>query len=202
MGEIRIPIKKSSIEKKERIIKLGFELMCLKGYHNVTCLDIAKYANVSTGIIYQYFRDKHDIFVEGVKDYSNKIMFPIIDIFENKCKTLSNLEEILNEIIDNFIKTHVMKKEAHEELMAMSYLDNLVGEIFIEQEINMTNKIVNIFKTNNIKLDNLEEKVHISVNLIDNLCHEIVYHKHEEMDYESMKNIVINIILNMLKTAK
>ena len=202
MGEIRIPIKKSSIEKKERIIKLGFELMCLKGYHNVTCVDIAKYANVSTGIIYQYFRDKHDIFVEGVKDYSNKIMFPIIDIFENKCKTLSNLEEILNEIIDNFIKTHVMKKEAHEELMAMSYLDNLVGEIFIEQEINMTNKIVNIFKTNNIKLDNLEEKVHISVNLIDNLCHEIVYHKHEEMDYESMKNIVINIILNMLKTAK
>ena len=64
MGEIRIPIKKSSIEKKERIIKLGFELMCLKGYHNVTCVDIAKYANVSTGIIYQYFKDKHDIFVE------------------------------------------------------------------------------------------------------------------------------------------
>ena len=133
---------------------------------------------------------------------SNKIMFPIIDIFENKCKTLSNLEEILNEIIDNFIKTHVMKKEAHEELMAMSYLDNLVGGIFIEQEINMTNKIVNIFKTNNIKLDNLEEKVHISVNLIDNLCHEIVYHKHEEIDYESMKNIVINIILSMLKLSK
>lgn len=30
MGNIREPIKKSSIEKKERIIKKGFELMCEK----------------------------------------------------------------------------------------------------------------------------------------------------------------------------
>ena len=75
MGNIREPIKKSSIEKKERIIKKGFELMCEKGYHNVNTVDIAKYSNVSTGIIYQYFNDKKDIFVKGVKDYANNIMF-------------------------------------------------------------------------------------------------------------------------------
>ena len=51
MSEVREPIKKTSIAKKERIIKKGFELMCNKGYHNVSCVDIAKYANVSTGII-------------------------------------------------------------------------------------------------------------------------------------------------------
>ena len=63
MGQIREPIKKSSIEKKNKIIEKGFELMCTKGYHNVTCVDIAKYAGVSTGIIYQYFKDKRDIFI-------------------------------------------------------------------------------------------------------------------------------------------
>ena len=77
MGQIREPIKKSSIEKKNKIIEKGFELMCTKGYHNVTCVDIAKYAGVSTGIIYQYFKDKRDIFIEGVKDYSNKIMIRV-----------------------------------------------------------------------------------------------------------------------------
>ena len=35
--------------------------MCNKGYHNVSCVDIAKYAGVSTGLIYQYFTDKKDI---------------------------------------------------------------------------------------------------------------------------------------------
>ena len=57
--------------------------MCEKGYHNVNCVDIAKYAGVSTGIIYQYFTDKRDIFIEGVKNYSSNIMFPMIDILDN-----------------------------------------------------------------------------------------------------------------------
>ena len=35
--------------------------------------------------------------------------------------------------------------------------------------------------------------------MIDNLCHEIVYHKHQDMDYKKMQEIVIESILNMLK---
>ena len=42
MSKIREPIKKSSIEKKNRIIEKGFELMCDKGYYNVNCIDIAR----------------------------------------------------------------------------------------------------------------------------------------------------------------
>ena len=116
MGTIRKPIKKTSIEKKKRIIEKGFELMCNKGYHNVSCVDIAKYAGVSTGLIYQYFTDKKDIFLEGVKDYSNKIMFPMINILDNKAFDKNNLRDILSQMIDSFINTHTMKKEAHEEL--------------------------------------------------------------------------------------
>ena len=96
MGKVREPIKKNSIEKKNRIIEKGFELMCNRGYHNVSCVDIAKYANVSTGIIYQYFKDKRDIFLEGVKDYSNKIMFPMIDILDTKDFDKENLETIIS----------------------------------------------------------------------------------------------------------
>ena len=32
---------------------------------------------VSTGIIYQYFNDKIDIFIVSVRDYADTIMFPI-----------------------------------------------------------------------------------------------------------------------------
>ena len=41
MGEIRNPIKKNSIEKKNKILEKGFTLMCEKGYHNVNSVDIA-----------------------------------------------------------------------------------------------------------------------------------------------------------------
>ena len=190
MGEIRNPIKKSSIEKKNKILEKGFTLMCEKGYHNVNSVDIAKYAGVSTGIIYQYFTDKRDIFIEGVKNYSSNIMFPMIDILDNTKIDKNNLEKILNSMIDSFINTHKMSKKAHEELIAMSHIDD---------EIKMNEKIVNTLKYNNFNVKNLNEKVHIIIGLIDNFCHEIVYHAHKSLNYDEMKKEVINIVLYLLK---
>ena len=199
MSEIRMPTQKRSIEKRNRIIQKGFELMCENGYYKTTTADIAEYAGVSTGIIYQYFSDKKDIFIEGVKNYSEKIMYPMIDILETKKIDLDDLDKILHSIIDKFINTHTISKKAHEELMAMSHLDEDISKIFKESELNLTNKIVELLKNNNLNIQNLTEKIHISVGIIDNLCHEIVYHKHDEINYNTMKKEVVSIIINLLK---
>ncbi len=198
MSKIREPIKKTSIAKKEKIIEKGFELMCTKGYHNVTCIDIAHYAGVSTGIIYQYFTDKRDIFISGTKDYANKIMFPMLDIIVNKKIDKNNLKEILSKMIDSFIKTHTIKREAHEELMAMSNLDEDIAKIFTESELKMTKQISEILIESGFNKTNIEEKVHIFINMIDNYCHEVVYHKHKDLDYNAMKEEILNIIVNIL----
>ena len=198
MGNIREPIKKSSIEKKERIIKKGFELMCEKGYHNVNTVDIAKYSDVSTGIIYQYFNDKKDIFVEGVRDYANNIMFPMIDIIDNTIIDKNNIREILSKMIDSFINTHNIKKEAHEELMAMSYLDSDISSIFNNSEMIMTKKVSNILLNSGFSNTNILEKVHIAIGIIDNYCHEVVYHKHKDLNYDIMKENILDIIINLL----
>lgn len=196
MGEIREPIKKTSIEKKKRIIEKGFELMCEKGYHNVSSVDIAKYAGVSTGIIYQYFTDKRDIFLEGVKDYANKIMFPMLDILDNHKLKISNLEETIDRMITNFIKEHKISKKAHEELMAMSHLDDDVAKLFNNAEMELTEKIVKSFSENNRQVS--KENIHIAYGIIDTLCHDIVYHNHKELNYEEMKKSVIKIILMLM----
>ena len=43
-----------------------------------------------------------------------------------------------------------------------------------------------------------KEKVHIIINMVDNLCHEIVYHKHPQINYDIMKNEVVAVIRNIL----
>jgi AcrR family transcriptional regulator len=199
MSDVRIPTQKRSIEKRNRIIEKGFELMCENGYYNTTIPDIAKTANVSVGIIYQYFNDKKDIFIEGVKNYSNNIMYPMIHILETKEIKINDLKSVIESMIDNFIKTHTITKKAHEELMAMSYLDEDVANIFKNSELEMTNKIVSLLENNHINIMNASEKVHIAIGLMDNLCHEIVYHQHKNFDYNQMKEEVINIIVTMLK---
>ncbi len=199
MSEIREPIKKTSIAKKEKIIKKGFELMCQKGYHNVSTVDIAKYAGVSTGIIYQYFQDKRDIFIDGTKDYANNIMFPMIDILEDKKIDKNDIKGIVEKMIDSFVRTHNMKKEAHEELVAMSCLDKDIAKIFNDSELLMTKKISNLLIYNGFNKENIEEKVHIIIGIIDNYCHEVVYHKHDDIDYAKTKDIILDIIINILK---
>ena len=199
MSEIRIPTQKRSIEKRNKIIEKGFELMCNNGYYNTNTNEIAKYAGVSTGIIYQYFNDKKDIFMAGVENYANKIMYPMLNTLKTQKIDLNNLDEILSDMIDNFIKSHTISKKAHEELMAMSHLDEDVKNIFKNSELEMTNKIVSLLENNEITTNHLKEKIHIIIGVIDNLCHEIVYHKHEQLNYDIMKKEVINLITSMLK---
>ena len=202
MSETRMPTQKRSIEKRNKIIEKGFELMCKQGYHKTNTSDIAEYAGVSTGIIYQYFNDKKEIFIEGIKNYSDSIMFPMLDVIKNNKNVFSNInniETLLDTLIDSFVKSHTISKKSHEEMMAMAHLDDEISHLFHNKEIEITNKIVDILNENNIKFSNMNEKVHIIIHIVEDLCHEIVYHKHKSVNYDIMKKEVINIIINILK---
>ena len=200
-AEIRKPIQKRSIEKKEKIIHAGFELICQKGYYNTNTAEIAKVAGVSTGIVYQYFKDKHDILIEGIRLYANSLFYPMLLIANENIKTNINKENfssILRDMINKFIKNHKISKTAHEEIIAMTHSDQEVAQIFHNSEMEMANKVTSILLENGFKSENLSEEVHVAIGMIDNLCHEIVYHKHRELDYEKMINIVAKTITNML----
>lgn len=197
--KIREPIQKRSIEKKEKIIKVGFDLICEKGYFNISTPDIAKAAGVSTGIVYNYFQDKRDIFIEGIKKYSNSILFPMLEILQMDKIKKTEMKNILDKMIQIFIEKHTISKSAHEEMIAMSHLDTQIDEIFKNSELEMTNKVAEILRENGFTTSFLEEKVHISMGLIENLCHEIVYHNHPNLNQDVMKEQVIEIVEKLLK---
>ena len=186
---IREPIQKRSIEKKEKIIKAGFDLICENGYYNIDTSKIAKSAGVSTGIVYQYFKDKHDIFIAGPEKYADNIFYPMLNLpvqsFNKK-----DLPEIFKKMIDKYIESHKLSFSAHEEIMAMVHSDKDVAYYFYKRE--------EVLKQNGFNSEDLSEKVHIIIGIIDNLSHEIVYHKHDGLDYDKMKTLVINNIVNLL----
>lgn len=195
----RMPIQKRSIEKRDRIIKLGFELMCNNGYFNTNTNDIAKYADVSTGIVYQYFNDKKEIFIEGIKNYSRSVMFPMSSLNDNVNFDLSNIEALLYKMIDHSVKRHNLSKKAHQEIVSMEHSDEDIEKLFKDLELETTNNICSLLRSNGLNINNLEEKIHLSYNLIDNYCHEVVYHKHSNLNYLVMKNDVVKMILSILK---
>ena len=195
--EIREPIQKRSIETKDKIIEAGFDLICNDGYYKTNTSKIAKKAGVSTGIIYQYFKDKRDIFLSGLDKYADDIFYPMLNM-PNVNFSKDDLPNIMKNMIKRYISNHKLSAIAHEEITAMTHSDKDVAFYFHKKEMEMTNKISNILIENNFKITNINEKVHIMIGLIDNLCHEIVYHKHKELDYDAMTDIVINEIVNIL----
>ena len=196
-NEIREPIQKRSIEKKDKIIKAGFDLICEKGYHNTNTAEIAKAAGVSTGIVYSYFKDKHDILIDGIKLYANDIFYPMLNI-KKETFDKNNIKETFYNMIISFIENHKLSQTAHEEIMSMVHSDNEIADFFHEYEMQITDQVTNLLIQNGFDKNNLAEKVHIALGLIDNLCHEIIYHKHDNMDYEKMIEFVIESIVNLI----
>ncbi len=195
---VREPKQKRAIEKKEKIIKAGFDLICENGYYNTNTAQIAKKAGVSTGIVYQYFKDKYDILFEGLERYSDEIFFPILKnkeiSFEKK-----DFDKMIRQMIEYYISNHKISNIAHEEIMAMIHSDKYVAEFYYKREAEMSSALKDILIKNGFTEENLYERVHIMMGLIDNLCHEVIYHKHDDMNYELMRELVIDTIKNLFK---
>ena len=196
-NEIRVPKQKRSIEKYEKIIDAGWKLISKNGYYNTNTVEIAKAADVSTGIVYQYFKDKHDILLAGINKYGDEIFFPMMKLgdvsFDSK-----DFSEVFRIMINKYIYDHKISKNAHEEIMSMVHSDKDIAKYYYDREINLTNRIYDMLVGNGISSFNLKEKVHIIIGMIDNLCHEVVYHNHDEMDYDVMTNIVIKNINSLI----
>ena len=195
--EVREPKQKRSIEKKNKIIDAAFKLFCEKGFYNTNTAEIAKVAGVSTGIVYSYFNDKKEIFLSAIKKYSYYISSELITTL-NSIADISNLDEAINKILDNLIKTHNIQRKAHEEMEAMIHTDEDVAKFFINFENELCNSIADSISSFGINTPDIHEKVHIIYHLVENFCHEYVYHKHSSLNYDVMRTLTITIVKNIL----
>ena len=198
IDNIREPKQQRAIAKKEKIIEAGFNLICENGYYNTNTAEIAKAAGVSTGIVYQYFKDKYDILIEGLEKYGDDIFFPMLNTKDIKFDK-ADFNKLLKQMIKHYISNHKVSNVAHEEIMAMVHSDKRVAEYYYKRELEMTNSLKEILLSNNFSKESLSERVHIMMGLIDNLCHEVTYHKHSNMNYDIMTDLVIDNINNLFK---
>ena len=71
-------------------------------------------------------------------------------------------------------------------MVAMSHLDKDIHDLFEYSEHKIMEKVGAFLTLNDIKPSHMNEKIHIAYNLIEELCHEYVYHKHDDIDYDYM----------------
>ncbi len=193
---IKEPKQQRSIEKKNKIIKFGMELMMKNGYHNTTTDDIAKAAGVSTGIIYRYFYDKKDILMAALTLYfhtlQNQFLSAEIDV--------SNLHYFLEHVLDEFILLHKTHRNIHEEIESLRHSDSDIRQLyesFIQESIEL---IIDKFP-DTIKGKHFRENVCLAFEIMEGFCHFTMYSK-INTDTTYMKALVIEHTEKLISTME
>lgn len=187
---IRTPIQQRSIDKKNRIIHAGYELFAEKGYFNTNTAEIAKKAGVSTGIVYGYFHDKRDILVEVVDIYTEKNYEFIFTLVESLTAPI-DFGKILSHIVDKVVNIHIQNFAIHEALYSLSAYDEIVNGRFMQFELSITENVCNKLKELGYDAEDLTERVHLAMELIQSYAHECVYDKHKYINYKRMRDLIL-----------
>ena len=195
-NDVRQPRQERSIEKKNKIIEAGYELFSEVGYYGTNTAEIAKRAGVSTGIVYGYFQDKRDILISVLGIYVNKVFAPFFKMFDNFTMPI-DFKTLITKIVDQTIKTHKKNRKIHAVLHSLASSDEAVNAEFINLEDQITIKIAQKLDEFNLQIDNVLEKVHYAMDVIQTFSHEYVFDKHEYLDYIVMKDIVVDSLVKL-----
>ena len=196
--EVREPKQERSIEKKNRIVQAGFELFSQVGYYNTNTAEIAKRAGVSTGIVYGYFKDKRDILLDVLEIYVKEAFAPVLDMISNLTAPV-NFEGTIGHVLESAINIHTRYANIHEALHSLSHTDEAVNNKFISLEDEITLAIANKLADLGVKKENLTERIHFAMDIVQSFSHEYVYDHHTYIDYDAMRKIVQNTLVALFE---
>ena len=189
---IRQPVQQRSIETKRKIVLAGYNLFAKNGFFKTNTAQIAKEAQVSTGIVYGYFQDKKDILREVINEYIVQAYDPIFNLINNLGKK-ENTKTLIISILDLAEKLHKKSSDIHRELSSVSQSDESINKTFMDLQDKVTLKFVEKLKELNYK-NITNENIHLAMNLIESYVHEAVYDKHSYINYNKLKEKVVDLI--------
>ena len=171
---VREPVQQRGKEKKAKIIAAARKLLNREDYESVTANLISKRAGVSVGTFYSYFRDKRDVFLEVIRQYSEDIFAELISSIEGMTEEQKDLEEVVRRLIQVAKERHDHERGLHKQMLVQAVRDPEIRELTIMEEKKADFLIREI-------LDRYSDQVHVkdtdaAVFLVINCVEEMIHH--------------------------
>ncbi|MBW1798208.1 MAG: TetR/AcrR family transcriptional regulator [Deltaproteobacteria bacterium] len=192
---VREPVQQRGKEKKARIITAARKLLNCEDYEAVTANRIAGEAGVSVGTFYSYFKDKRDVFLEVIRQYSEDIFGELIANIRELKQGSSNLEEVVRSLILVAKKRHDHEKGLHKQMLVQSIRDPKIRGLSIMEEGRADSLIRQIFDqySHQIDVKDTDAAIFLITNCVEEMIHHLIIHGSEipeERVFEELARMV------------
>lgn len=177
-------------QKRQDILNSARALFKDKGYHNTKMDDIAVGAGVGKGTLYEYFKNKQDIFDEACIEY--------VDLIINNVKYIINMDKTFNEkLLILFNEKLKMELEfanmtidnilSSKNIISEKTVKTIIGKI--SEMYSLISKIIDQGKTEGLVVKNIHSD--ILTCMIVGTMREYFRLKLHKKEYEIKENDVI-----------
>ncbi len=183
-------------DARERMIKAAIDLFYKKGYPATTIRDIGNKANISTSVIYHYFKDKEEILFEIIQLAGKDLFIILDDIIEE----VDDPVECLKQMIRAHMVDWCLKRKKETKIIVTDYL--WLTKKRKEENIATERKLYSLYKE---KLAELQEKGLIIDADLTVLCFSVFgiiaqslrwYRDTGPLSKEEVAQNIINILFN------
>jgi AcrR family transcriptional regulator len=141
---------------KEQIIKAAAEVFASKGFDQASVEDIAKKAGVAKGSVYQYFKNRDELLIEGVRYFASQRVLVLRGLLSKyhspveKLRKLFEANQVMFRASPNLyfmnysllLSTHKgIKKEAAREFfdIYLKFIEEIITEAKAEGKVSVNN---------------------------------------------------------------
>jgi len=198
-NNVREPVQQRGKEKKARIVTAARKLMNQLDYDEVTTNLIALEAGVSVGTFYSYFKDKRDVFLDVIRQYSEDVFGEMIANIREMKQGPAHLKEVVRRLIQVAQKRHAHEKGLHKQMLIQSIRDPDVQELALMEEGRadaLLREVINQY-ADQIDIRDMDAAIFVVTTCVEEIIHRLILYGSEIPDerlFEEMTRMVYRYI--------
>lgn len=198
------------MDSKDIILKKTFNLLLIKGFDAVSISDIQQVTGLSRGLLYHYFKNKEDLFIQVTDKYFVKIFdfnvekvkglsaFEFVDFI---CKRFKSINRIISDIVEenSSISSNLSMLNYHFLFYQVMQRDTSFRHnyrVTIEKEqIGWENALKNSVRGKELRLDtDVVTSAKQLFILTDGIWFQAIFSKHGESIIQDLKSTLSHYI--------
>jgi len=144
-------------QRKQEIVEKAMKVFIEKGYHKTNLADIAKECNIGRTTLYQYFKDKDEIFDYVAEQFSKNLETDCRNILENKKLSAADKLKMTISLLTLQYQLEKNKMLMMIEMWLLSKRENDTLKRKLEKHINVLRKVFEQLLDEGIKTKEFKE---------------------------------------------